>query len=53
MTYTVVTAKIENDASVTLGKRKQLISWDDGLRVGGLYFLRPGKLYKVVGKDDV
>lgn len=51
MTYKILTARIENDGSLTLGKRAQMISWSSDLRVGGLYQLRTGKLYKVVGVE--
>lgn len=53
MLYHVVTARIENDWSVTEGKRKQMYQTPQKLNVGGLYFLRPGKLYRVVGEIDI
>lgn len=52
MLYHVVSARIENDGSVTEGKRKQMYQTSQQLSVGGLYFLRPGKLYRVVEKID-
>lgn len=52
MKYSVVTVRIESDGSVTLGKRAQTILWPGSLRVGGIYFLRPGKPYKVLGRAD-
>lgn len=48
MLYYVVTARIQNDGSVTEGKRKQMYQTSKPLNIGGLYFLRPGRLYRVV-----
>lgn len=48
MLYHVVTARIENDGNVTEEKRKQMYQTKLPLDIGGLYFLRPGKLYRVV-----
>ena len=48
MTYKGVTAKINNDGTVSEGKRKTLIITPQKLRVGGLYFIRPGHLYRIV-----
>ncbi len=48
MLYKVITARILNDGSVVEGKRKQLFIWPKELRVGGLYFLEKGRLYRVV-----
>ena len=59
MKYKVVRADIKNDGSLAEGGRKQTIQYQPGLTVGGLYFLRPGKLYRVVEiveplhKDDM
>lgn len=50
MLYHVVTAQIENDGQVTEGRRRQMFQTQQKLDVGGLYFLRPGKLYRVVEK---
>ena len=50
MLYHVVTARIENDGQVTEGRRRQMFQTQQKLDVGGLYFLRPGKLYRVVEK---
>lgn len=53
MQYKIVTASILDDGTVVEGKRKQTIVWPTKLNVGGLYFLRGGrlgssKLYRVV-----
>ena len=48
MLYRIVTAKINNDGSVTEGKARLFYQTPAELNVGGLYFLRPGKLYRVV-----
>lgn len=53
MLYHVVTARIENDGRVTEGKRKQMYQTPQKLDIGGLYFLRPGKLYRVVEEINV
>lgn len=53
MVYKVVSAFIHNDGSVTEGTRKQTISWPADLNVGGLYFLRKGKLYRIVEKFNI
>ena len=52
MLYHVVPARIENDGQVTEGKRKQMYQTPQPLELGGLYFLRPGKLYRVVERID-
>ena len=51
MVYRVLTANIGTGCEPVLGRRVQKISWTGELQIGGLYFLRPGKLYKVVGKE--
>lgn len=51
MVYRVLTARIGTGWEPVLGRRVQKISWPRELQVGGLYFLRPGKLYKAVGKE--
>lgn len=48
MLYHVVSARILNDGQVTESKRKQMYQTSKPLDVGGLYFLRPGQLYRVV-----
>lgn len=53
MFYQVVPARIENDGRVTEGKRKQVIPFPHPLELGGLYFMRPGKLYRVVARIDI
>lgn len=50
MVYKVVSAHIENDGNVTEGKRKQLFQTPAKLEVGGLYFVRPGKLVRILAK---
>ena len=53
MLYHVVPARIENDGRVTEGKRKQMYQTPQKLDIGGLYFLRPGKLYRIVGEIEI
>lgn len=48
MLYECIPVKMCNDGSLVAGKRKQCIIWKPGLEVGGLYYLRPGRLYRVV-----
>lgn len=48
MLYKVVTVAMDNNGEIREGRRKQNIIFPAELRIGGLYFLRPGKLYKVV-----
>ncbi len=48
MKYKVIRADIENDGSLVERTRTQTIIHQPGLEVGGLYYLRPGKLYRVV-----
>ena len=50
MLYKVVLAQIQNDGSVKEGKRKLLHQTPHELDVGGLYFLKTGKLYRVLEK---
>ena len=50
MVYKVVSAQIQNDGSVTEGKRARLFQTPGKLEVGGLYFVRPGKLVRVLAK---
>lgn len=52
MIYYVRTASMDNNGAVTEGPRVQTIVWPHKLEIGGLYFLRKGKLYRVVGKAD-
>ena len=52
MLYRVVNAWIQNDGRVKEGKRKQMYQTSQRLDVGGLYFLQPGKLYRVVEELD-
>lgn len=48
MLYRIKIARILNDGGVKEGKRCQMFQTPQRLTVGGLYFLRPGKLYRVV-----
>lgn len=48
MKYKVTRVSIENDGSLVESGRNQTIIHQPGLDVGGLYFLRPGKLYRIV-----
>lgn len=50
MIYIARTAKILNNGTVIEGKRTQRISWPKPLKDGGLYFLRLGRLYRIVGE---
>lgn len=49
MFYKCVTVKMANNGKIVEGKRKQTIPFPSMLQIGGMYFLRPGKLYRVVG----
>lgn len=49
MFYKCVTVKMANNGEIIEGKRKQTIPFPSKLQIGGMYFLRPGKLYRVVG----
>lgn len=51
MTYKVKRVELHNDGTVTEGKRVQIITWPVNLDIGGLYFLRPGKLYRIISKE--
>ena len=48
MLYRVKPARILADGNVVEGKRTQYFQTPQQLTVGGLYFLQPGKLYRVV-----
>ena len=48
MIYRVRKCTINNDGSVTDGRRTTIILWPTVLRIGGLFFLRRGKLYRIV-----
>ena len=50
MVYKVVSAWIQNDGSVTEGKKKRLYQTRSKLDVGGLYFIRKGQLVRVLAK---
>ena len=50
MVYKVVRAWIQEDGSVTEGKRGYLHQTPGRLEVGGLYFIRPGRLVRVLAK---
>jgi len=50
MVYKVVSAWIQNDGSVTEGKRKRLYQTRSALQIGGLYFIRKGKLVRILAK---
>ena len=50
MVYKVVSAQIQNDGSVTEGKRARLFQTPGKLEVGGLYFVRPGKQVRILAK---
>lgn len=50
MVYKVVSAQIQNDGSVTEGKRTRLYQTPASLDIGGLYFVRPGKLVRILAR---
>ena len=50
MVYKVVSVHIENDGNVTEGKRRRLYQTRSKLEVGGLYFVKPGKLVRILAK---
>lgn len=50
MTYRIRPVSIDDQGNVVPGKRTQSIVWPVKLRIGGLYFFRPGKLYRVEGE---
>lgn len=51
MNYKVLKVQLNNDGTITEGKRTQKITWPVRLEIGGLYFLRPGKLYRVISEE--
>ena len=52
--YFVIQASIKPDGDLEIiGKRKQLHISSARLNVGGLYFLKPNKLYKVLSIEEV
>lgn len=49
MVYKVIRVELTNDAEVvTVGKRATTFQTPHQLNIGGLYFLRPHKLYRVL-----
>ena len=50
MVYKVVRAWIQNDGTVTEGKRKQLHQTRSKLDIGGLYFIGKNRLVRVLAK---
>ena len=52
--HTIIRAQIKNDGDLEIiGKRKQTHISVGKLNVGGLYFLKPGKLYKVLAAETI
>ncbi|MGM9593145.1 MAG: hypothetical protein ACI3U8_02210 [Candidatus Onthomonas sp.] len=50
MVYKIRLIRLDNSAQICFeGKRAETIIWPRELNVGGMYFLRPGKLYRVEG----
>lgn len=47
MTYKIRPVRMDNAGNIIPGKRKQSYITPQQLRIGGLYFLRPGRLYRV------
>lgn len=52
MIYRIRRAHLNNDGTVTEGKRTERICWPNELNIGGLYFLRKGKLYRIISKEE-
>ena len=50
MVYKVVRAWIQNDGTVTEGKRKQLHQTRSKLDIGGLYVIGKSRLVRVLAK---
>lgn len=50
MKYKVLKVMILNDGSLEFGRRPQVYISFQILEIGGLYFLRKGNLYKVLGE---
>ena len=50
MIYKIRRCSINNDGTVTDGKRTQIVSWPCELKIGGLFFLRRGKLARVLAE---
>jgi len=48
MKYKVVNVAIQNDSSVVEGKRHRIILWPCELKIGGLYFLCSGRLFRIL-----
>ena len=52
--YLVIRASIKADGDLEIvGKRKQVYISSARLNVGGLYFLKPHKLYKILSIEEV
>ena len=52
--YTVVLTRIKSDGDLEIiGKRKQIHISRERLNVGGLYFLKPRKLYQILSVEEV
>ena len=51
MEYKIRRAYIKNDGSIEYAKRATSTIYPQKLKIGGLYFLHPGKLYKV--EDEI
>ena len=52
MIYRIRRAHLNNDGTVTEGKRTQPFYTMQDLNIGGLYFLRKGKLYRIVERIE-
>lgn len=52
MEYKIRRTYIDNKGNTTYAKRAETIIWPKELRIGGLYQLRTGKLYRVEEKKE-
>lgn len=53
MMYRVRRVQIGNDGEIAWeSKRAEIVTWSVELKVGGLYALRSGRLYRVEGRED-
>ena len=51
MIYRIRRAYLKYDGTVTEGKKTERFCSPYELNIGGLYFLRPGKLYRIISKE--
>ena len=48
MIYKIVRCILKDNGEIIEGKRKETFVYPTALEKGGLYFLRPNKLYRVI-----